>query len=81
MARYKFDKEFESHFIKICSHAQSMSKTAFVLNMNYKTLCFYAKRLICFKSNQSSKKMKKHPAEKAVSLQEIFDVLHQTHLS
>lgn len=55
MARYKFDSLFESHFIQICNTSESMNQAAIKLKMNYKTLCFHAKRLDCFRPNQAGR--------------------------
>lgn len=73
MARYIFDKSFEEKFISICNESESMSRAAIKLEMNYKTLCFHAKRLKCFKTNQSGKGMKKIVKERVISLSEIFE--------
>jgi hypothetical protein len=53
-----------------------------MLSMNYKTLCFHAKRLNCFHANQAGKRIRKKPSKEPVSLQEIFSgkyVTTQTH--
>ncbi|MFN3848795.1 MAG: hypothetical protein ACK4NY_05175 [Spirosomataceae bacterium] len=73
MAKYKFDKLFEERFIEICNNAISMNQAALKLGMNYKTLCFHAKRLDCFKANQSGKGMKKVVKQNVISLTEIFE--------
>lgn len=51
MAQYKFTENFEQLFIRTCEKSSSMSQAAEELKMNYKTLCFHAKRLGCFKPN------------------------------
>jgi hypothetical protein len=60
MARYQFDTSFEMHFVKVCNDAESMAKAAVILGMNYKTLCFHAKRLTCFKPNQAAYSIRGH---------------------
>lgn len=55
MARYQFDPIFEKHFVTVCNESGSMAQAAVSLGMNYKTLCFHAKRLDCFRSNQAGK--------------------------
>jgi hypothetical protein len=59
MARYKFDKQFEEYFIDVCKSSITMNQAAIKLGMNYKTLCFHAKKLGCFKSNQAGKGLSK----------------------
>ncbi|WP_461096618.1 hypothetical protein [Spirosoma luteolum] len=82
MARYVFDALFEEHMISTCEASSSMAQAAVKLGMNYKTLCFHAKRLGCFKPNQSGRGIRKAPSKVAVSLNEIFDgsyTTYQTH--
>lgn len=78
MARYKFNKDFEENFKIVCQNAQSMSQASMELGMNYKTLVFHAKRLNCFKINQSGKGISKLPAKQAIPLEMIFEGKHQT---
>jgi hypothetical protein len=73
MARYKFDKAFEEHFIQVCKKSLSMSQAALTLEMNYKTVCFHAKRLDCFITNQSGKGISKPIVKGLISIQDIFD--------
>lgn len=82
MARYVFDALFEGHMIATCEASSSMVQAAVKLGMNSKTLCFHAKRLGCFKPNQSGRGIRKAPSKVAVSLNEIFDgsyTTYQTH--
>ncbi|WP_234735729.1 HNH endonuclease signature motif containing protein [Tellurirhabdus bombi] len=82
MARYQFDALFEDHFVTVCNEAESMAQAAVTLGMNYKTLCFHAKRLGCFKTNQSGKGTQKKPSKQAVPIESIFDgtyFTYQTH--
>ncbi|MFN4145246.1 MAG: HNH endonuclease signature motif containing protein [Runella sp.] len=81
MARYQFDKTFEENFINVCNSSKSMAKAALELKMNYKTLCFHAKRLRCFKSNQSGKGCSKKPSKIPVDIQEIFNGNYVTYQS
>jgi len=73
MANYKFNESFTENFIQICENSQSMNKAAIELGMNYKTLCFHAKRLGCFKPNQAGKSVKKTIKVGIIPLQDIFD--------
>ena len=73
MARYNFNQQFENHFIAVCNASSSMNQASITLGMNYKTLCFHAKRLACFKSNQSGKGLTKTQKENVISLSEIFE--------
>jgi hypothetical protein len=73
MARYNFDPQFEKYFIEVCKSSSSMNQAAIKLEMNYKTLCFHAKRLSCFSSNQSGKGLTKTQKENVISLSEIFE--------
>jgi 5-methylcytosine-specific restriction endonuclease McrA len=73
VARYKFDKIFEANFIEVCNSSISMNQAAIKLGMNYKTLCFHAKRLNCFKANQSGKGIVKVVKHNVTSLTEIFE--------
>ena len=73
MARYKFDKAFEEYFIQVCKKSISMSQAALALEMNYKTVCFHAKRLDCFITNQSGKGISKPIVKGLISIQDIFD--------
>jgi len=50
-----------------------MNQAAIQLGMNYKTLCFHAKRLDCFKSNQAGKGLKKIVKNNIIPLSEIFN--------
>lgn len=68
MARYQFDSNFENLFLKVCIESESMAKAAVALKMNYKTLCFHAKRLGCFKPNQPGKKLAKRSSKKQIPL-------------
>lgn len=81
MAKYHFDPVFENQFIEICEKSISMNQAALKLGMNYKTLCFHAKRLGCFKSNQPGKGIKKQVVENVISLEEIFQgkYFYQSH--
>ena len=79
MARYTFDSLFEKKLINVCTESDSMAKAAFTLSMNYKTLCFHAKRLGCFKANQAGKGLKKTPAKSAVPMVDIFNGIHATY--
>lgn len=79
MARYTFDSPFEEKLIAVCKESDSMAKAALMLGMNYKTLCFHAKRLGCFKANQSGKILKKKPSKESVSMTDIFSGVHQTY--
>ncbi len=81
MASYKFTDDFEQLFINTCSNAQSMSQAAQELKMNYKTLCSHAKRLGCFKTNQSGNGISKIQKKGVVPLQDIFDGIHKTYQS
>jgi len=56
-----------------------MSQTALSLGMNYKTLCFHAKRLGCFKSNQSGKGHSKPYKGAITPIEKIFDGTHKTY--
>lgn len=56
-----------------------MAKAALALGMNYKTLCFHAKRLNCFKSNQAGKGLKKKPFKEPILMAHIFDGTHLTY--
>lgn len=73
MAKYKFDNTYEQKFIATCNESESMNQAAIKLGMNYKTLCFHARRLNCFKTNQAGKGMKKVVKENVISLSEIFE--------
>ena len=66
MARYNFDPQFEIYFIEVCKSSLSMNQAAIKLEMNYKTLCFHAKRLNCFSSNQSGKGLTKTQKENVI---------------
>lgn len=81
MARYKFTEDFEQHFIQTCENSPSMSQAAQELKMNYKTLCSHAKRLGCFKTNQSGNGIPKIQKKGVVSLQDIFDGKYKTYQS
>lgn len=81
MARYKFTENFEQLFIRTCEISPSMSQAAQELKMNYKTLCFHAKRLGCFKPNQSGNGITKVQKTGVVSLQDIFDGKYKTYQS
>ncbi|MEZ0611261.1 HNH endonuclease signature motif containing protein [Fibrella sp. WM1] len=81
MARYQFDSHFQSRFITICEQATSMAQAALTLGMNYKTLCFHAKRLSCFKPNQSGKGVVKRSSRESVPLEFIFNGTHKTYQS
>ena len=76
MAKYKFDEQFEKQFIEVCKNSISMNQAAIKLGMNYKTLCFHAKRLGCFKTNQAGRGMKKVVKTNVISLSEIFEGKH-----
>lgn len=56
-----------------------MARAAVTLGMNCKTLCFHAKRLGCFKTNQSGKGLKKIPSKAAVPMSDIFNGTHTTY--
>jgi hypothetical protein len=79
VARYSFDSAFERHFINICGQAESMAQASLMLGMNYKTLCFHAKRLGCFKPNQAGKGKHKKPSKDSVLLEDIFAGTCQTY--
>lgn len=79
MARYTFDSSFEEKLIKVCTESSSMAKAAFTLCMNYKTLCFHAKRLKCFNANQSGRGMKKKPSKESIPMIDIFNGTHPTY--
>ncbi len=81
MARYVFDSLFEKSLIDVCQNSDSMAKAAMRLGMNYKTLCFHAKRLGCFKANQSGLGFSKTPSKTPVPLKEIFNGSHLTYQS
>lgn len=81
MACYKFSREYQEHFVKVCLESESMSQAAQKLGMNYKTLCFHAKRLNCFTSNQFGRGIKKAPARQPVPLTEIFSGKNITYQS
>jgi hypothetical protein len=78
MARYNFDIEFERLFILTCTNAKSMSQAAQDLSMNYKTLCFHAKRLNCFKPNQSGVGTNKIVRKGVIPIENIFNGSHKT---
>jgi hypothetical protein len=79
MARYTFDTSFEEKLTSVCSESESMAKAALTLGMNYKTLCFHAKRLGCFKANQSGRNLRKKPSKEATPMIDIFNGVHQTY--
>ena len=79
MARYTFDSSFERKLIDVCKESGSMAKAALILGMNYKTVCFHARRLDCFHTNQSGKGLKKRPSKEAIPIQAIFDGSHPTY--
>ncbi|QKZ15471.1 HNH endonuclease signature motif containing protein [Spirosoma sp. KUDC1026] len=79
MARYLFDTSFEQRLIDVCRTADSMAKAAVILGMNYKTLCFHAKRLGCFKPNQPGKGLSKEPSKIPIAIARIFDGTHTTY--
>ena len=81
MARYKFTKDFEQLIIYTCENSPSMSQAAQKLKMNYKTLCSHAKRLGCFKPNQSGNGISKTQTRGVVPLQDIFDGTYKTYQS
>jgi len=81
MAKYNFDTIFETHFIDVCSRAVSMSQAAVLLGMNYKTLCSHAKRLGCFKANQSGKGHLRPFKGEVTPIERIFDNTHKTYQS
>lgn len=81
MARYHFDSTFEQYIRDVCEQSPSMAQAALSLGMNYKTLCFHAKRLDCFKTNQAGKEQAKKPSRQAVSMKSIFDGSHRTYQS
>ena len=68
MARYNFNQQFEKYFIDVCNASLSMSQASITLGINYKTLCFHAKILDCFKSNQSGKGLTKTQKENVISI-------------
>ena len=76
MARYNFSLKFEQDFVQVCNSSLSMSQAAITLKMNYKTLCFHAKRLGCFKTNQSGKGLIKIQKENIITLSDIFEGKH-----
>lgn len=79
MARYVFDSFFEKKLIDVCVKSDSMAKAALTLGMNYKTLCFHAKRLNCFHANQSGLGLKKRPSKDPVLMADIFDGTYPTY--
>jgi hypothetical protein len=81
MARYQFDPVFEKHFVNVCNQSGSMAQAALSLGMNYKTLCFHAKRLDCFRSNQAGKGFLKKPFKQPVPLELIFNGNYSTYQS
>ncbi len=56
-----------------------MAKAAWTLGMNYKTLCFHAKRLDCFRANRSGRGLKKKPFKEPVLMADIFSGVHPTY--
>jgi hypothetical protein len=78
MAHYSFNSEFEKLFITTCTNAKSMSQAAQDLGMNYKTLCSHAKRLNCFKPNQSGLGTNKKVVNGVIPIENIFNGLHKT---
>lgn len=81
MARYIFTEAFKLEFVKTCRESASMAQAAVELGMNYKTLCFHAKRLGCFLPNQAGKGARKKPSKAPVSLMTIFSGRHKTYQS
>ena len=81
MAGYKFSEEYQNHFINVCLNSKSMSQAAVLPGMNYKTVCFHAKRLNCFVSNQFGKGLKKAPSKQPVPLIEILNGRQTTYQS
>jgi len=79
MARYVFDSSFEEKLIDVCVTSDSMAKAALTLGMNYKTLCFHAKRLNCFHANQSGLGLKKKPSKESIFMADIFSGTHRTY--
>jgi 5-methylcytosine-specific restriction endonuclease McrA len=81
MGKYIFDEIFEKKFIQICECAASLNKAANELKMNYKTVCFHAKRLGCFKTNQAGKGVDKKQKVGVILLEDIFSgkYTYQTH--
>lgn len=79
MARYVFDSSFEKKLVDVCFESGSMAKAALTLGMNYKTLCFHAKRLSCFRVNQPGKGLRKKPSKESVSITDIFSGIHPTY--
>lgn len=78
MARYHFNEQFKLYFIQVCNAASSMSQAAQTLGMNYKTVCNHAKRLGCFKTNQSGKGIPKPLSKGVIPLADIFSGKHKT---
>lgn len=62
----KYTKEKEDQIIEACQKELSMRQASIVLKMNYKTLVKQAKRLGCFKTNQSGKGINKKPPRKYI---------------
>ncbi len=70
-----YTKEQEALIIKTCNESESMFKASAILKLNYKTLIYHAKRLGCYKPNQSGKGVNKKP-NLLYPLQDIFDGKH-----
>ena len=81
MARYTFDSSFEKKITDACIKSDSMAQAALILGMNYKTLCFHAKRLNCFNANRSGKGLRKKPSKESVPMADIFSGVHPTYQS
>lgn len=79
MSRYAFDSSFEKKIVDVCLRSGSMAKAALTLGMNYKTLCFHARRLNCFKVNQSGKGLRKKPSKESVLMADIFSGAYPTY--
>jgi hypothetical protein len=78
MGKYRFDHQFEKRFIEICIASLSMNQAAILLKMNYKTVREHAKRLGCFKANQSGKGLAKPVKNGVIPIVDIFAGKHQT---
>lgn len=55
-----FTKEFEQKLIETCNNSQSMAQACSIMNINHNTFIKHAKRLNCYKPNQSGKGLKKN---------------------
>lgn len=63
MKKY-FNTEFEQKLINVCLNSKSMAQACAVMNMNKNTFIKHAKRLNCYKPNQSGKGISKLKIDK-----------------